>query len=386
MRSKKFAWRMTALSVSLALVAAVAECGVVKTVHVRGDSKHDHKYWYAEGAYRVVKVVPARNKGKYLPLPGNISEAIDACGAFENACEARIVGESHNGALDVLVASCKSPQILDECRYRVTPLVDRKEEVTLCVPPLRDWYLNPRFEAYLEEYLAYYRQRHDVRHAYLYFLGAPPGWVSKLEHNVTLVRYSASSLWYHGQNWVIQDCTHRATSEGYDYAFNVDLDEWLTFRDPSIKILEYMRNLTKLGYDGADFGSVDESPGRSCGDLGNKTCDIDHVPMPSAVSCNGGVCFREKKMNHDRRLCPKYCGRRKHVVYGPRTLQSNIHFAYGCHDGPCFTYAESTDVAWLRHLDMSEESNTPTVHCPTCIFPATSAEASTGTSRVGSGI
>lgn len=360
----------------MAFKVVVATCFAVlfreaaSTQTVRGVVvKQDYQtYQFARNAFRVVKVIESEAEGYWFPYAPSRRIAARACGT-EGTCAARVVGENHQMKYDVAVSSCRTRN--NECTSELRALRPRplEDTLTLCIPPVRGDYLLPSMKPYLENYLQYY-WRQGVKHSYIYgYREDAPEWLSSLDSDVEITWIkltfgSVQNMWYFGQNWVLQDCVSRATSEGFLYMLSIDLDEILTFADPTMTIATYATEMTRHGFDVANFGSSTETLDRACG-TGPSECDKE-PPAYQDISCFVPYSRQCKPITEksDWRYCPGFCGHRKHLVYGPRVMQVNIHYATQCLNGTCTIHTETTDVAWLRHF---QGQSLTSGRCPDCL-------------------
>ena len=82
------------------------------------------------------------------------------------------------------------------------------------------------------------------------------------------------NLWYHGQLWTLNDCPKRARADGFPWALSVDVDEMLTFVDPSMSIRRYLDGLgSSVGdFDGVLFEANTTPLTRKCGSAEEYAC------------------------------------------------------------------------------------------------------------------
>ena len=367
-------WRFALLLWSLSAAAAQPER--VRVIDVGSNSTQVHRF--AEGAYVVVKSIPGQREGWFKSYGANLSDVALAC-AGGAACEGRVVGENHRLEEDVLVSVCKRSKT-DACPRETVALAPRAQDdlATVCVPGLREGYLEPGFAPYLEAFLAYYEEQQKVKHAYVYGFVDPPKWMNNLKHAAALtwvkIGFPTDQFWYFGQNWVVQDCIHRAAAAGFQHVLSLDLDEFLNFADPLLDIPTYADKFLQprahqRSLDVVTFGSTAETLRSPCGD----TASLCHAPPPAYenISCHvpdSPTCAVKEK--RDWRLCGGGCGHRKHLVYAPRILTANIHFASHCkseqhsQSGACNRHIETTDRAYLRHFHHEDLTRSL---CPACL-------------------
>ena len=152
---------------------------------------------------------------------------------------------------------------------------------------------------------------------------------------------------------------------------SIDLDEFLTFSPDvfsspqSFAIASYTRAVREEGWDGSTFGSATDKLSIACDDDAGKNC-LKLPPTYDEITCT--QFYTEDCAPYfegwDHRRCPFYCGHRKHLIYGPRALETNIHQENFCRMEPCKVKAESTDDIWLRHFN---GQNLTENRCPSCL-------------------
>ena len=156
------------------------------------------------------------------------------------SCQTRLVGDTHN-MLDVGVTVCPraagsavhaahADAALLQTRFPVqtVPAGRRQRSMALCIPPL---YGNPSM-THFQNHLSFYQRKHGFAYAFVYTTfnatsaSADP---ITLANTIVLSMPWAMELPLHSraQNFMENDCVHRAAAHGFEWALSVDIDEFL---------------------------------------------------------------------------------------------------------------------------------------------------------------
>ena len=242
-----------------------------------------------------------------------------------------------------------------------------KHETAVCVPV---WYgdmFEPGVSAFFLDWLAHYKSIGASR-VYIYAEGPQPEWLagaiakrgpsSLLEVVWVHLDFKLpEDLWYHGQLWTLNDCPKRARADGFPWALSVDVDEMLTFVDPSMSIQTYLDALgSSVGdFDGVLFEANTTPLTRKCGSAEEYACTAMTPPL--------------RGDSHP-----------KHLASTERVFTLGIHHiwahelstidsqregtgaclsdATGVERRKCAIHFERPATAWIRHFSASSKNGT----------------------------
>lgn len=294
-----------------------------------------------------------------------------------------VVGDGHDEAWDVVVAKCidERAAAVDACATTIQVPKERRRgefSTAVCVPFFYGEMFNPRTFFFFASWVAHYRSL-GANRVYIYSKGAAPGWVARalamlgtaeaLELVWVHLDFDFGSIWYHGQNWALNDCHKRSLADGFSWTLSIDLDEMLAFAAPRTSIAEYLKSLGRA-VDVVDFGSVVTPLTRRCGSAQTYYCGALPPPKTSPLNVPGSVTCHDPELPPrmpSADLCIRAKGHRKHLTSTSSVLKLNIHWVDTCTPRrDCDTHHESTHVAWLRHMKPFE-SLIGGEACPDCV-------------------
>ena len=363
MKRKKTTMRRSSTLLSLLCSGVFA----LRTVDV--GSKWTQTFEFVEEVVVVVTAVDGWQHGQKASDLQNQTVLQEICGGASLFCSGVVVDDNKGAHMNPAVAVCKKKEGV-ECPYRVHAREPRPDKLALCVPSLRDDYLTPEMQPFLEKYLEYYVGRHGASRVFFYGLDVDaPNWMNNLRHTqaITWVKWTfdASVFHYYAQNWVVQDCLHRATEEGFEHILSLDVDEFLTFADPAMTIVNYIRDHVHYGTDASTFGSVVEHLNATCDDYERTVCGREGPPDVDAVTCGPMNHCKTSRKYANHKLCCGACGHRKHITFGPRMLSASVHTAPYVKLGLANVHDVSTDQAYLRHFQRQKLNAN---QCPSCLL------------------
>ena len=180
------------------------------------------------------------------------------------SCRALLVGDTH-GKTDVAVEICRVPgrmrrwlnnkssatQLLtrlsdsaqrDAARKKLGRVAVRNElAISMCIAPLYNVkHLSP---AALTSHIDHHASL-GVAHTFLYTVDRPADFISRLKlKSLTGLHVPwVSHILVHSraQNWVNNDCVHRAAAHGFDWALSIDIDEFVVFNTSLVTSLSML--------------------------------------------------------------------------------------------------------------------------------------------------
>lgn len=360
------------------------------------------EYTYADGFYAVIDTFDDSNptrpciypdmmcslpknrlKGEQFSVVKNINN--DAKNVIVNRCRKTKLEDRRSNNSNYDLKSQHNPLYIDDykrlcpqslpdsypARVALTPVggMPKEPKVAVCVRPSYGMLLSAATTPWREGWMRYY-QSLGVSHVYFYRCVTSDGmhWsesfqrTNKLQFSEIIIKsLEVCNSQYYGQHWAMNECPYRALSEGYDWVLGVDIDEFLTFREPAMTIPNYVSTLSRSNKTVATFGSMKlEPPGWKQDKLGycpggRSDCakiDVHHpecmleqfsAPKPSQLMSMCGIGEPAECIGHR--------GHRKHLSYVPATLFLNIHevwFPDRGMDIAVLNERADQDV-WLRH-------------------------------------
>ena len=177
-------------------------------------------------------------------------------------------------------------------------------------------------------------------------------WALSIHNNKANFCYLSveDTIRYWGQVWVLNDCIHRAHANGFSWVLSLDVDELLTFAPPTtLPSYIWKKERSARGeVNGITFGSNREPDSRGCPRSGVQD---GHLQPPVDPTCRGGCTVGNKRNTSCAQVCTGSSGHRKHLVFTPDAVAANIHDIEVCAPA-CHVFDESTEVAWLRHVQI----------------------------------
>ena len=308
------------------------------------------------------------------------------------SCQTRMVGDAH-GMLDVGVTVCphgegqptraalrRAPPAGKQLVV-ARPVARGRRSMALCIPPL---YGTPRM-THLRKHLSFYKRAHEFTHTYVYATSdttSSAANLSTLANTTVLSMPWAMTLQLHSraQNFMENDCVHRAAAHGLVWALSVDIDEFLVLAS-GVALRVGLQGLlqeakkaprphARSAVDVLTFGAVWVRRFHYDGRARN---------WEGTVHCSDNFEGLLYPLDDPRaKVCPSHAGRRKHLVRTQHMWAVNIHFARSCREGlratACAVTDMSTDEARLLHIGQHRgeaQSNARAkggryAACPTC--------------------
>lgn len=248
----------------------------------------------------------------------------------------------HGTGHDVIVAGCDASEEIAV----VTRKPQSAEGVAACVPPLYARDLDAHFRM-VNTFMTTHRAL-GIDRFFIYTCDAASANHSSLQQSDTtliLTTFCATSrMTMRGQNWMINDCIHRAAAANVEWVLSCDIDERLAFH-PTLGLRELLNSDAARTADVLTLGSkqVWRWPN---GTIKN-----------TLLHCFGG------SPRKDPRLCIGFYGHRKHFTRAQHVWLANLHFvAVGtyvrrCRDGLAERKCNIVDVraneSWLFHEKFS---------------------------------
>ena len=306
-------------------------------------------------------------------------EADEPCGSV--SCQSHCV-HTFPDLIDFSIAHCSRDAT---CHASLRPKIAfRKSPATAaCVPTFFGQYLEERMRPFIKDWLDH-QKKIGIEDLYLYSEADMPGWLPDLidENKVTWIKmnFPLEGMWYHGQNWALNDCLKRALTEGFSRVLSVDLDEFLHFDTYDDTADTYFKSLSnRHDLEIITFGATESNKKtdhlRDCASNERRSCQATPPPLDDVVCFRGQPTDRDYEGDAPQDKCPKWHGHRKHIVSTPKVLIMDIHgppWLYnGClrkphDDSPCNLRHESTNRAFLRHYRGGTPENTNL--CPACVI------------------
>ena len=122
--------------------------------------------------------------------------------------------------------------------------------------------------------------------------------------SITMDKCGRRSQCTNAQNWQVNDCIHRAASQGIGYVLSIDFDEFVM-----LSSVPHMMALVSSAKEVVTLQSRQQNPGT----WANGTLVCHEVPWISA-----------------KWLCTRQYGRRKHIVRTTSVWIANIHWVDRC--------------------------------------------------------
>ena len=232
-----------------------------------------------------------------------------------------------------------------------------KHETAVCVPV---WYgdmFEPGVSAFFLDWLAHYKSIGASR-VYIYAEGPQPEWLagaiakrgpsSLLEVVWVHLDFKLpEDLWYHGQLWTLNDCPKRARADGFPWALSVDVDEMLTFVDPSMSIQTYLDALgSSVGdFDGVLFEANTTPLTRKCGSDDEYACTAMTPPLRADS--------HPKHLASTERVFPLDIHQ---ISLDSGTEAACLSDATGVERRKCAIHFERPATAWIRHFSASSKN------------------------------
>lgn len=264
-------------------------------------------------------------------------------------CATRFVGDPHRG-LDVLVSLCPTVP-----RHHTTLPTRASPSIALCIPPV----YTLQFDT-VRAHIQHHRQAGVNAGTFLYVAEESiyRSWRFDAALQVQMLFLpwlAAFFLHQRGQNWQINDCIHRAASQGIDWTLNIDIDEWLCLGLFG-SLAELIRRVAGASTDVLTFGS------RASVRFDAKMAASEPI---YCLPCKRGVCIVDGRVT-PRDLCTRHHGRRKHLLRTRSVWVANIHYVDHCkprYDGteselsraaiPCRVHDLNASETWLLHANVA---------------------------------
>ena len=279
-------------------------------------------------------------------------------------CRTSMVGDTHK-MLDVGVTICPRREVGLNSKPSVHSagvqpgtkrlIAGRRKSMALCIPPL---YGKLR-EARILKHLSFYSRQYRFRHTYVYTTVALH--LGQRAETTVLSMPWAMALQLHSraQNFMENDCVHRAAAHGLEWALSADIDEFLVFNPGATGLQGLLQR--------ADSGELGRIKGVGGGKVVNVLTfgsvwvryfylDDRARNWDGTIHCSDN--YRGPLNGKDdarAKVCAGHAGRRKHLVRTQQMWTVNIHHARNCRTGVVATVCSiadlSTDEARLLHID-----------------------------------
>ncbi len=244
-----------------------------------------------------------------------------------HACPRFMIANRRPGHARTVVAVCR----------RRAPKSPAPAGVALCLPPVYGKELAPVLQR-LDAHLAHHRQL-GVMQTFVYSVVPLASWRAPTDvATVYLPWVHLVLLHARGQEWQINDCTHRAAARGYAWVLHIDLDEFV--RLPAGLTLPGLAHVASAdGHTVVTFGS---RPGATMA-----------LASSRPPECRGPDFDAGRTVAH---LCLNNVGGRKHMAHAASVWAGNLHTVQSCRPAPQLLGAQHGAQHGARHRPIAHHS------------------------------